>query len=55
MNKKGLILNKSYDDFMLGTSVINYINRPHQIDIHDDLLGRICNLPTLSISICNVQ
>ena len=22
---------------------------------HDDLLGRICNLPTLSISICNAQ
>lgn len=36
MNKKGLILNKSYDDFMLGTSVTNYINRPHQIDKHDD-------------------
>ena len=48
MNKKGLILNKSYDDFILGTSVINYINRPHP-------LGQITNLPTLSICIYNAQ
>lgn len=42
MNKKGLILNKSYDDFILGTSVINYINRPHQIDRLDDPFACEC-------------
>jgi len=25
------------------------------VSVYDLLLGRICNLPTLSISICNVQ
>ena len=36
MERKGLILNKSYDDFKLGNSIMDYKMRPHQIDKHDD-------------------
>lgn len=36
MKEKGLILNKSYDDFELGSNVIRYCNIPHQIDKHEE-------------------
>jgi len=33
--KKGLILNKSYDDFKLGENILKYKNRPHQLYKHE--------------------
>ena len=36
MKKTGLILNKSYDDFILGDNIIRYKNMPHQIHKHND-------------------
>ncbi len=31
----GLVLNKSYDDFILGNNIIEYDSKPHQIHMHD--------------------
>ena len=36
MKKKGLIPNKSYDIFVLGDNISNYLHLPHRIDFYDD-------------------
>ena len=36
MKRTGLILNKSYNDFILGTSITNYMNMPHRIECLND-------------------
>ena len=36
MKKKGLIPNKSYDIFVLGDNISNYLHLPHRIDCYDD-------------------
>ena len=36
MKRTGLILNKSYNDFILGTSITNYMNMPHRIACLND-------------------
>lgn len=36
MKKKGLIPNKSYDIFVLGDNISNYLHLPHRIGFYDD-------------------
>lgn len=36
MEKKGLILNKSYENFVLGDDIANYLHLPHDMTFHDD-------------------
>lgn len=36
MKREGLIINKSYDDFELGSNIVKYKDKPHYINKYDD-------------------